>query len=138
MVVGGRERAFLYMIITIDFNNVGRWAEKAGYPYTTFVDLSQKREVYDLIQADVERVNRDLPAGARVRRFSLLHKEFDPDEGELTKTRKLRRGFREEKYAGLIGAAYAGERSVTTQAQVKYRDGRTAVIQTEISIRDVG
>jgi long-chain acyl-CoA synthetase len=138
MVVGGRERAFLYMIITIDFNNVGRWAEKAGYPYTTFVDLSQKREVYDLIQADVERVNRDLPAGARVRRFSLLHKEFDPDEGELTKTRKLRRGFLEEKYAGLIGAAYAGERSVTTQAQVKYRDGRTAVIQTEISIRDVG
>jgi long-chain acyl-CoA synthetase len=88
MVVGGREREFLCMIITIDFNNVGGWAEKNGYAYTTFVDLSQKREVYDLILEDVERVNRDLPPGARVRRFSLLHKEFDPDEGELAKTRK--------------------------------------------------
>jgi long-chain acyl-CoA synthetase len=136
MVVGGRDREFLFMIITIDFNNVGRWAEKNGYPYTTFVDLSQKAEVYDLIHGDVERVNRDLPAGARLRRFSLLHKEFDPDEGELTKTRKLRRSFLEEKYADLIHAAYSGRDSVTTEAKVKYRDGRTAVIETEIAIRD--
>ena len=137
MVVGGREREFLFMIITIDFNNVGRWAEKNGYAYTTFVDLSQKTEVYDLIQEDVNRVNKALPAGARVRRFSLLHKEFDPDEGELTKTRKLRRAFLDEKYAGLIGAAYSGQNRVVTEAQVKYRDGRTAKIKTEITIRDV-
>lgn len=137
MVVGGKEREFLFAIINIDFDNVGRWAEKNGYPYTTFVDLSQKREVYDLIHKDVERVNKDLPPGARVKRFSLLHKEFDPDEGELTKTRKLRRSFLEEKYDAMIRAAYGGLETVTTEAQVKYRDGRTAVVQTGIKIRDV-
>lgn len=137
MVVGGRERESLFMIITIDFDNVGRWAEKNGYPYTTFVDLSQKPEVYDLVLKDVERVNLSLPEGARLKRFSLLHKEFDPDEGELTKSRKLRRGFLEDKYNDLIAAAYDGRPEVTTEAQVKYRDGRTSVIQTTISIRDV-
>jgi long-chain acyl-CoA synthetase len=136
MVVGGKERPFLFMIITIDFDNVGRWAEKKGYPYTTFVDLSQRPEVYDLIEQDVVRVNKGLPPGARIRRFSLLHKEFDPDEGELTKTRKLRRSFLEEKYKDLIEAAYSGRTKVTTEAQVKYRDGRTAKIQTEITIKD--
>lgn len=137
MVVGGKEREFLFAIINIDFNNVGRWAEKNGYPYTTFVDLSQKSEVYDLIQKDVERVNKDLPPGARVKRFSLLHKEFDPDEGELTKTRKLRRSFLEQKYEAMISAAYKGLDKVITEARVSYRDGRTATIQTEINIRDV-
>ncbi len=137
MVVGGKEREFLFAIINIDFDNVGRWAEKNGYSYTTFVDLSQKPEVYDLIQEDVVRVNKDLPPGARVKRFSLLHKEFDPDEGELTKTRKLRRSFLEEKYGGMIEAAYSGSDSVTTEAQVKYRDGRTATVKTPILIRNV-
>jgi long-chain acyl-CoA synthetase len=137
MVVGGEEHDFLFAIINIDFDNVGRWAEKNGYSYTTFVDLSQKKEVYDLIQQDVERVNRDLPQGSKVRRFSLLHKEFDPDEGELTKTRKLRRSFLEEKYQPLLKAAYSYLDKVITEAQVKYRDGRTAIVQTEIRIREV-
>ena len=137
MVVGGKERDFLFAIINIDFDNVGRWAEKNGYSYTTFVDLSQKKEVYDLIQQDVERVNRDLPQGSKVKRFSLLHKEFDPDEGELTKTRKLRRSFLEEKYQPLLTAAYSHLDKVITEAQVKYRDGRTATVQTEIRIREV-
>jgi len=137
MVVGGKEREFLFAIINIDFDNVGRWAEKNGYSYTTFVDLSQKKEVYNLIQIDVERVNKDLPKGARVKRFALLHKEFDPDEGELTKTRKLRRSFLDEKYKTMIDAAYSHLPKVTTEAQVKYRDGRTALIQTEISICDI-
>jgi long-chain acyl-CoA synthetase len=136
MVVGGQKRDFLFAIINIDFDNVGRWAEKNGYPYTTFVDLSQKREVYDLILKDVERVNKDLPEGARVRRFSLLHKEFDPDEGELTKTRKLRRAFLDEKFKDMIEAAYSNSPNVITEAEVKYRDGRKATVKTEISIRD--
>ncbi len=135
MVLGGEEREFLFAIVNIDFDNVGRWAEKHGIPYTTFVDLSQKGEVYDLIEKDVQRVNQDLPAHARVRRFSLLHKEFDPDEGELTKTRKLRRSFLELRYKGLIDAAYGHAQKVTTEADVKYRDGRTATIKTEINIR---
>jgi long-chain acyl-CoA synthetase len=136
MVVGGEDRDFLFAIINIDFDNVGRWAEKNGYPYTTFVDLSQKKEVYDLILQDVERVNKNLQESARVWRFSLLYKEFDPDEGELTKTRKLRRAFLDEKFKDLISAAYSNSSSVTTEAEVKYRDGRTATVKTEISIRD--
>lgn len=136
MVVGGEERDFLFAIINIDFDNVGRWAEKNGHPYTTFVDLSQKKEVYDLILDDVERVNIDLPEGARVKRFSLLHKEFDPDEGELTKTRKLRRAFLDKKFKRMIEAAYSNQPHVITEADVKYRDGRTATVKTEISIRD--
>ena len=135
MVVGGEERDFLFAIINIDFDNVGRWAEKNGHPYTTFVDLSQKKEVYDLILDDVERVNIDLPEGARVKRFSLLHKEFDPDEGELTKTRKLRRAFLDKKFKRMIEAAYSNQPHVITEADVKYRDGRKATVKTEISIR---
>ena len=136
MVVGGQERDFLFAIINIDFDNVGRWAEKNGHPYTTFVDLSQKEEVYDLILKDVERVNKDLPEGARVKRFSLLHKEFDPDEGELTKTRKLRRAFLDKKFKTMIEGAYSNSPHVIMEAEVKYRDGRTATVKTEISIRD--
>jgi long-chain acyl-CoA synthetase len=136
MVVGGHERDFLFAIINIDFDNVGRWAEKNGHSYTTFVDLSQKKEVYDLILDDVERVNKDLPEGARVKRFSLLHKEFDPDEGELTKTRKLRRAFLDKKFKRMIEAAYSNQSHVITEADVKYRDGRTATVKTEISIQD--
>jgi long-chain acyl-CoA synthetase len=134
MVVGGEKRDFLFAIINMDFDNVGRWAEKNGISYTTFVDLSQKKEVYELIQKDVERVNKDLPLKARVKKFSLLHKEFDPDEGELTKTRKLRRAFLENRYKAMIQAAYAGEEKVVTEAEVKYRDGRTAAVSTEIRI----
>ena len=83
MTVGGEDKAFVTALINIDFNHVGRWAEKMGLPYTTFVDLSQKPEVYALIRQDVERVNRVLPLAARIRRFVLLHKEFDADEGEF-------------------------------------------------------
>ena len=93
MTVGGEDNPFVTALINIDFDNVGRWAERRGLAYTTFVDLSQKPEVYELIREDVERVNRTLPPAARVRKFVLLHKEFDADEGELTRTRKLRRGL---------------------------------------------
>lgn len=134
MVVGGEERDFLFAIINIDFDNVGRWAEKNGVSYTTFVDLSQKKEVYELIQKDVERVNKDLPLMARIKKFSLLHKEFDPDEGELTKTRKLRRAFLESRYKAMIEAAHSGKEKLVTEADVKYRDGRTARVITEIRI----
>ena len=92
MTVGGEDTPFVTALINVDFDNVGRWAERRGLAYTTFVDLSQKPEVYELIREDVERVNRALPPAARVRRFVLLHKEFDADEGELTRTRKLTAG----------------------------------------------
>lgn len=137
MVVGGRERAFVTAIINIDFANVGRWAEKRRIAYTTFVDLSQKDQVYDLIEQDVVRVNETLPPPARVKSFVLLHKEFDPDEGDLTRTRKLRRSVMEERYRDLIEAMYGGKDEVRVSAPVKYRDGRAGVIETAVRVRKV-
>jgi long-chain acyl-CoA synthetase len=135
MIIGGEDKDYLFGIITIDFDNVGKWAEKNRIVYTTFVDLSQKEEVYALVEQDVRQVNRTLPEHARLGRFTNLHKEFDPDEGELTKTRKIRRKFLMERYGDLINAAYEGRESVTTEAKVKYRDGREGRVQTDLKIR---
>jgi len=137
MVVGGRDKSFVSAIININFNMVGKWAEKHRLPFTTFVDLSQKDGVADLIRRDLERVNGFLPEQARVKRFVLMHKEFDADEAELTRTRKLRREFMEEKYRDLIKAIYNGSTEVPVQAQVTYRDGRRGVVTTVIKIREV-
>lgn len=134
MSIGGRDREFVIAIINIDFDNVGRWAEKNHIPFTTFVDLSQRPEVYDLIRQDVERVNHFLPEPAQVRRFVLLHKEFDPDEAELTRTRKLRRAFMEDRYGQMIRAMYDGLNSVQVRAAVKYRDGREGIVETTVRI----
>jgi long-chain acyl-CoA synthetase len=138
MSIGGRERAYVTAIINIDFDNVGRWAEKRGIAYTTFVDLSQRPEVYDLIRADVERVNKSLPPAARLRKFVLMHKEFDPDEAELTRTRKLRRGFMEQRYRQMIDAMYNGLDEVRVRAEVKYRDGRHGVVETPVRVCSLG
>ncbi|NIO70750.1 MAG: AMP-binding protein, partial [Anaerolineae bacterium] len=134
MSIGGEDSPFVTALINIDFDNVGRWAERQGLAYTTFVDLSQKPEVYELIRKDVERVNRTLPPAARVRKFVLLHKEFDADEGELTRTRKLRRGHLGERYGDMIATMYGGGDRVQVQAAVKYRDGREGVIETTVRI----
>jgi long-chain acyl-CoA synthetase len=134
MTVGGEDRPFVTALLNIDFDNVGRWAEKEGLPYTTFVDLSQKPQVYALIRQDVERVNRVLPAAARIRRFVLLHKEFDADEGELTRTRKLRRGLLSQRYEEMITTMYRGGDEVQVRAAVKYRDGRESVVETTVRV----
>ncbi len=134
MSIGGEDSPFVTALINIDFDNVGRWAERQGLAYTTFVDLSQKPEVYDLIRQDIEGVNRTLPPAARVRKFVLLHKEFDADEGELTRTRKLRRGLLGERYGDMIAAMYGGGDRVQVQAAVKYRDGREGIIETTVRI----
>jgi long-chain acyl-CoA synthetase len=134
MSIGGEDKAYVSTLINIDFDNVGRWAERQGLAYTTFVDLSQKPQVYELIRRDVEAVNRSLPPPARVHKFVLLHKEFDADEGELTRTRKLRRGLLGERYGDIIAAMYDGRDEVQVQAAVKYRDGREGVIETTVHI----
>ncbi len=137
MVVGGKDRDFVSAIVNMDFAMVGKWAETHRIPYTTFVDLSQKDEVAALIQKDLLRVNSYLPEASRVRRFVLLHKEFDPDEAELTRTRKLRREFVEERYKDLIRGMYAGADEVKVDASVTYRDGRKGAVTTGIRIRTV-
>ena len=137
MVIGGKDRDFVGAIINIDFTMVGKWAERHRIPYTTFVDLSQKNEVADLLQNDLSRVNSYLPEQSRVRKFVSLHKEFDPDEAELTRTRKLRREFVEERYKDLIYALYGKGEEVNVKATVTYRDGRKGTVTTAIKVRDI-
>ncbi|MBI4671957.1 MAG: AMP-binding protein [Chloroflexi bacterium] len=138
MTLGGADKPFVAALINIDFEHVGRWAERRGLVYTTFVDLAQKPEVYALIQEQVAQVNRTLPPAARVQRFVLLHKEFDADEGELTRTRKLRRKQLGERYREMIDALYDGAENVRVRAAVKYRDGREGVIETTLRLATLG
>jgi len=137
MVIGGKDKDFVSAIINIDFAMVGKWAERNRLPYTTFVDLSQKKEVADLVQKDLVRVNSYLPESARVRKFVLMHKEFDPDEAELTRTRKLRREFMEERYRDLIERIYSDGEEIKVEAAVTYRDGRKGMVTTSIKVRTV-
>ncbi len=138
MVIGGKDKDFVSAIINMNFTMVGKWAESHRLPYTTFADLSQKNEIADLIQKELVRVNSYLPQPARVRKFVLLHKEFDADEAELTRTRKLRRDFMEERYKELIDGMYNnGNEEVKVDAAVTYRDGRKGVVTTGIKVRSV-
>lgn len=137
MVVGGKNRSFVAAMVNIDFSMVGKWAERHGLAYTTFVDLSQKPEVAELIKIDLARVNSYLPELSRVKRYLLLHKEFDPDESELTRTRKLRRDFMEMRYKPAIEAIYGAKDSMMVDASITYQDGRTGTVSTEIKIWDM-
>ena len=110
---------------------MGNWAERQGLAYTSYTDLAAQPQVYNLIQGEIARVNASLAqepqmAGARIKRFLILHKELDPDDGELTRTRKVRRRFVGEKYADLIEALYSDEDRVTVETQVVFEDGRMA------------
>lgn len=134
MTVGSWDTPFVSAIVNIEFDNVARWAEQHRVSFTTFVDLSQKPEVYGLIRQDIERVNASLPPPARIMRFVILHKAFDPDEAELTRTRKLRRRFMEQRYGPILHAIYEGKDEIEVRAEVKYRDGRTGFVETTIRI----
>ena len=136
-VAFGKERDYVTAFINIDMANVGKWAEMHRIPYTTYVDLSQKPEVYDLIRKDVERVNSELPEKARIRKFVILHKELDADDAELTRTKKVRRGFVAERYKNLVEALYRDQQTCEVEAQVKYRDGREARIRTNLKLEFV-
>jgi long-chain acyl-CoA synthetase len=137
-VVFGGDWPFVTALVTIDFPNAGKWAEKNQIPYTTFTDLSQKDEIYDLVREHAERMNADLPDAARIRRFLLLHKELDADDAELTRTRKVRRGFIAQRYDTLVSALYGEEPSVTVETEITYQDGRTSTTRTEIKVATLG
>ena len=135
----GRDRACAF--INMDMQAVGNWAEKRNLPYAGYVDLASRDEVYDLIRECVETVNASLAtepelAGSQIHRFLILHKELDPDDGELTRTRKVRRRPIAEKYASLIDALYSGARTAHVEAQVRYEDGRTAMVSADLKVRD--
>ena len=127
MAIGSSDMPYVSAIVTINFDNVARWAEKKGISFTTIADLSQKDEVYKLIAEDIDRVNQNLPAYSRVKRFTILHKAFDADESELTRTRKLRRKFMMGRYGEIINAIYRGNSEVRVTSEVVYQDGRKGV-----------
>ncbi|PIU57569.1 MAG: long-chain fatty acid--CoA ligase, partial [Chloroflexi bacterium CG07_land_8_20_14_0_80_51_10] len=137
MAVGGGDRPYVTAIVSIDFETVSRWAETHRIVYTTLVDLSQKPEVYDLIKKDIKRVNKSMPEVGRIRKFVNLHKEMDADDAELTRTKKLRRGYTETQYKDVIEAMYSDSTKYDIETKVKYRDGRTGVLRTAINITSV-
>jgi len=135
----GHERPFVAALVNIDLQSVGSWAERRNIAYTSYTDLAQKPEVYELIRQAVARVNRslldeELLRGAQIRKFLLLHKELDPDDQEITRTRKVRRGFIAQKYAALIEALYSDRDRVAVEAQVTYEDGRTGTVRADVRI----
>jgi long-chain acyl-CoA synthetase len=136
-VVVGQDRPYVGALVNIDMANVGKWAERRQIAYTTYTDLAQKPPVYDLIQREVERVNRDLPESTRIRRYVLLHKELDPDDEEVTRTRKVRRWIVVQKYVSIIEALYSEAAFVPVVAEVTYQDGRRATLETTLRIRSV-
>jgi len=136
-VIFGEGRPYLTAFINIDMGNVGNWAEERMIPYTTYTDLSQQREVEKLILGEVQRVNRELPGPMKIRKLVLLYKLLDADDEELTRTGKVRRRFVYGLYLDIIEAMYAGRREIPVQGKVRYRDGRTGVIETTVRIHDV-
>ena len=137
----GDKRSMACAFVNIDIQAVGNWAEKRNLPYSGYIDLAGKPDVYGLIQQCVEQVNADLAkephlADSQIHRFLVLHKELDPDEDELTRTRKVRRSFVAQKYAVLVDALYGGKTSQFIRTQVKFEDGRTGNIEADVKIRD--
>jgi long-chain acyl-CoA synthetase len=138
----GDKREQVCAFINIDFEAVGNWAEKRNLPYAGYTDLAGKSEVYELIRDCVEKVNADLAvdeklAGSQISRFLILHKELDADDGELTRTRKVRRGYIGEKYQVLVDALYGGRTEQFIETAVKFEDGRTGSVSATLKIVDV-
>ena len=140
-VAFGDGRDKVCVMINIDFDAVGNWAERRNLPYAGYTDLAAKPEVYEMIRECVEQVNADLAAdallaGSQISRFLVLHKELDADDGELTRTNKVRRGFIGEKYQPLVDALYAGQQEQFIETVVKFEDGRTGKVSATLRLGD--
>jgi long-chain acyl-CoA synthetase len=138
-VAFGNRRPFAAAFVCIDLAAVGNWAERRHLPYAGYVDLAGQKPVLELVRGCVEQVNADLAhdpklRGSQIRRFLVLHKELDADDGELTRTRKVRRSFIAEKYAPLVEALYAGAPTVHVETQVRFEDGRTGLVRAELAL----
>ncbi len=138
----GQGQSYVGALINIDLAAVGNWAERQQIPYTSYADLAQKPEVYDLIHPEIVRVNRSVQEeehlrGLRIRKYLILHKELDADDQEVTRTRKLRRRLIAERYSALIDALYSDADRAVVRAQVTYEDGRTGHIDADLAIRVV-
>lgn len=140
-VAFGANRSEVCAFVNIDLEAVGNWAERRGLPYAGYTDLAGRPEVYELIGECIDQVNADLAqdpqlAASQIHRFLILHKELDPDDDELTRTRKVRRGFIQQKYQVLVDALFEGKRHQHIETEVKFEDGRTGRIAADIAIRE--
>ncbi len=133
VVLGNAERDWIGALVDIEIENVGRWADRHRIAYSTYTDLSQRDEVRQLIASELRAFNRRMPKGSRVRAFANCYKPLDPDEGELTRSRKLRREHVEKRYADLIDAVYAERKRFETETEVKFRDGRIGRVRAVVS-----
>ena len=136
VAVLGAGRRDLTAIVCIDYEATGHWAEQRAISYSSYAELSQKAEVQDLVAGEIAKVNDLQPDGLRIRRFVNLHKDFDADDGEITRTRKLRRKVIEQNYATLVSALYDGSSRVTFEARIAYEDGRTGTLKRDLVIRE--
>lgn len=137
-VVLGAGRDALAAMICIRYSIISKWAEKNRIAFTTYTDLSSRAEVYALLQKEVEAVNTTLPPAQRISRFLLLYKELDADDGELTRTRKVRRGVINEKYGDIIDAIYRGEDRIPVDTVIRFQDGTTQRVRTSLRVVDLG
>ncbi|MCV2867607.1 long-chain fatty acid--CoA ligase [Defluviimonas sp. WL0002] len=141
VVVFGAGRDMCTAFINIDLTAVGNWAERNNIAYSSYQELAAHAKVYEMIQDHVEEVNRSIAvdpmlSGCQIHRFLILHKELDADDGELTRTRKVRRNIIAEKYVDLIDALYTGKDQIYTETEVTYEDGRKGSIKATLTIRD--
>jgi long-chain acyl-CoA synthetase len=133
----GDKRPFVTAVMCIDYSVVGKWADERKINYTSYPELSQKPEVYGLVQEQIEEANKDLPATARIHRFINLYKVFDADDEELTRTSKLRRGFVENRYKDIVAGLYSDTDRVHMDTTITYEDGREQRIKTDLRIQTV-
>jgi len=133
----GDNREYVTAVLCIDYSVVGKWADEKKINYTSYQELSQKSEIYDLVEKQIKTANKDLPEAARVVKFTNLYKELDPDDDELTRTRKLRRAFVEKRYQNIVDALYGDTDQVHIDTTFTYEDGRQAEIKTDLQIRKI-
>ncbi|MBI5166429.1 MAG: AMP-binding protein [candidate division NC10 bacterium] len=133
----GDKKPYVAAVICIDYGVVGKWAEDRGIPYTSYPELSQEPRVYGLVEKVVRQVNKGLPKAARIRKFINLYKEFDADDDELTRTRKIRRGFIEERYRDIVEGLYTQADKVHMDTTITYENGRVSRIRTDLRIAEV-
>jgi long-chain acyl-CoA synthetase len=137
VVAFGDQQPFVAAMVAIDMTTVGKWAEQHGMPYTSYVDLSSKADVATLILGEVRKINSTLPDTLKVRRIVLLNKELDADDAEITRTRKVRRGFIAEKYAPVISAFYDGGTQAQLTMDITFEDGRKSKLTSTLVVHDV-
>jgi long-chain acyl-CoA synthetase len=133
----GDKLPYVTAVMCIDYSVVGKWADENKINYTSYPELSQNKQVYDLIQKQIEQANKDLPEPARIKKFINLFKAFDADDDELTRTSKLRRGFMGERYKDIIEFLYKEEDKVHLDMTITYEDGRTQRIKTDLFIQEI-